>query len=556
MFNIRILLVFLASSLCCSLMAQISLLSNLNQSGGGANSSAPRAWVALDENRFVFGAAGPISTGIFPARAWVSDGTEEGTFRLSDIEVAREFIQLGNIVLFNGSGSEGRELWRTDGTEEGTVLVKDIHPDGWSEPSDFRRLGDQVIFAAETEELGRELWITDGTEEGTELLLDVFPGPNDGYDGEATVIDDSLLFFRGIDMADNTEPWRTNGTAAGSWKIAEVNPEEFGSGPAFFTKSGDWIYYSALAEGSGRELHRTSGQQGSDQIIGEGDGTTDSSNPFELTDLNGQLFFVADGIAPAGNELWTYNHQGEPIVISGETPIFPQELYALGDILIFSATSAGSGRELWTSDGTASGTQQLIDLYPGDFDGIFSGCDASCFAVVDGIFYFAGADGATSGSGGLELFQTDGTAQGTQIVADFVSGPNGSGPAYFFPFGDRLYFAATDGIVGNEPHYIGLPAPNSIGPIVQPEFNLYPPFPNPIDGAQTINFRISLHTANTIEVQLFDPLGRLVEQMAPAFYPVGEHQIRIQAQQELAAGSYQLVIKTASQAATFSILIQ
>ena len=55
--------------------------------------------------------------------------------------------------------------------------------------------------------------------------------------------------------------------------------------------------------------------------------------------------------------------------------------------------------------------------------------------------YFA----ATDGVHGVELWKTDGTADGTVIVRDIAPGVEGSSPARLTRLGDRLWFSAADG---------------------------------------------------------------------------------------------------------------
>ena len=55
------------------------------------------------------------------------------------------------IAYFEGmadDGSSDYELWRTDGTDEGTYPVKDINPSGSSYPQKFVELNGNVIFVA------------------------------------------------------------------------------------------------------------------------------------------------------------------------------------------------------------------------------------------------------------------------------------------------------------------------------------------------------------------------------------------------------------------------
>ncbi len=76
--------------------------------------------------------------------------------------------------------------------------------------------------------------------------------------------------------------------------------------------------------------------------------------------------------------------------------------------LFFEANDGTHGPELWTSDGTAAGTQLVKDIWPGT-----PGSFPFDFTVVGSRFYFAADDG----SHGRELWKSNGTLAGTLMVA-------------------------------------------------------------------------------------------------------------------------------------------
>ena len=108
---------------------------------------------------------------------------------------------------------------------------------------------------------------------------------------------------------------------------------------------------------------------------------------------------------------------------------------------LFSATNGSNGTELWITDGTAAGTQMLMDIYPG-----FAGSGTKSFQMVDGKIVFV-AGNAASGS---ELWTTDGTAAGTHLLKDINPGTAASSISNFVALGSKLIFAATDATNGRE----------------------------------------------------------------------------------------------------------
>jgi len=73
--------------------------------------------------------------------------------------------------------------------------------------------------------------------------------------------------------------------------------------------------------------------------------------------------------------------------------------------MLFSATDGTGGYELWRTDGTADGTRIVQDIFPGEEDGYRN----PEYVVHHGILYFTGE----SPEHGEELWRSDGTSEGT-----------------------------------------------------------------------------------------------------------------------------------------------
>ena len=94
------------------------------------------------------------------------------------------------------------------------------------------------------------------------------------------------------------------------------------------------------------------------------------------------------------------------------------------------------------TDGTYANTHIVIDLNPGGLNGTGVAPET---IVYNNRLYFEGTNGAS----GYELYSTDGTAAGTQLSANINNGGS-SYPSEFCIFKNNLYFRATDGIRGQE----------------------------------------------------------------------------------------------------------
>lgn len=112
---------------------------------------------------------------------------------------------------------------------------------------------------------------------------------------------------------------------------------------------------------------------------------------------------------------------------------------------VFAANDGVHGRELWTTDGTTSGTYMLRDIAPG-----LASSSPTVLARHDaGRFLFFAA---TNAQYGRELWRTDGTKAGTRLVADIRPGSASSSPAnaVYGSTNQRIFFAADDGTHGRE----------------------------------------------------------------------------------------------------------
>ena len=111
----------------------------------------------------------------------------------------------------------------------------------------------------------------------------------------------------------------------------------------------------------------------------------------------------------------------------------------LGEISFFTSWGSGVGVELWATNGTAEGTALIRDIDPGP-DGAFGfGAGPNAFAALgdQGVFV------AEDTEHGAELWVSDGSFGGTRLLVDLVEGPVGSAPRELTEFGDGVFFVAT-----------------------------------------------------------------------------------------------------------------
>jgi ELWxxDGT repeat protein len=118
---------------------------------------------------------------------------------------------------------------------------------------------------------------------------------------------------------------------------------------------------------------------------------------------------------------------------------------AIGDRIFWAAhgnsETSSPDSDLWTSDGTTSGTREFMDPNPG------GSARVSNLHAFAGGFVFTADDGTH----GVELWYSDGSVGGTAMVADLTVG--GDASTWFLDAGQgAVYLAASDGVHGREPY--------------------------------------------------------------------------------------------------------
>ena len=463
---------------------------------------------------------------------WVTDGTQAGTIQLS--ATIKHVENIGSTAILNGqyifagtTPETGTELYVTDGTPGGTVLVRDINPGAPnSAPSaDAALLNGFIYFTAETPTEGRELWRTNGTLAGTTLVKDIVTGPassNEKDDYHLSSVGGFLLFAAGT-PASGVELCRSDGTAAGTVLLADLNTGNAGadaSNPRNFQQLNNILLFSATSAGAGEEVWRSDGtaagtfqladiNPGADSATSAGIGGV---NPFSGLALfhrfNGRAYFIPNTGTSTGT-LWTTDGTAAntvPVkeIVGGADPSFIFLFLSANypNKFIFSVSDLHARSELWESDGTAAGTKLFktfaggeegsiptlmvpFDLVNGNVSGtlfqgnkfffmastqaegqelwISDGVDSTAahtFMVEDinpgpesgleALSYIYTSTGiyfpANNGVNGAELWKSDGTPAGTDMVADIFAGPNESDPQLnFYLVNNKILFEADNG---------------------------------------------------------------------------------------------------------------
>lgn len=362
------------------------------------------------------------------------------------------FITMNNVLYFVGySSGTDYELWRSDGTSAGTYLVKDINPGaGGSNIQYFYKVGNLLFFHANNGTNGSELWRSDGTAAGTFMLKDINPGTGSSYYGLEVITDinNNLIFIADLTGGFFTELWKSDGTAVGTVSVSNLPGFSINAHSLGFAGT-NFYFVAENKTNSINSLFRTDGTTAGTIML------KSNCDVYGFNSIGNNAYLCLDNNF-SEKELWISDGSVSGTVLlkdiypgSNSGLSNPTLFYKMNNKLFFSANDGASGSELWQTDGTASGTTLLMDINPGSANGINNPLTSNRYlegALYGTKLYFS----ANDASNGNELWVTDGTLAGTQLVKDIQTGANSSVPGSYFSATNYLYFIAYDGASGNE----------------------------------------------------------------------------------------------------------
>ncbi len=373
------------------------------------------------------------------------------------------------------------EVFVSDGTEAGTHLIQDQWTHGYFSENDwweFFYVGptnlhvipsqgnypDRLVYsgfwAHSGDVTGEEPYLTDGTT--TIRMANIVPeiteaGPYCCFDFLGSMPRDfihngNLIYFSATSNDNGRELYRYNLAAFGNnglFLIEDLKVGVEGSNPEHITPISDGKLYFTADTGSetGRELYFSEGSSSNTDIIVDiwpGDGN--SSNPNNLISHGENIFFTAND-GQNGVELWYSDStvSGTQMIknINPNGSSNPRTFVLFNDVLYFTADDGQHGRELWKSDGSESGTFMIKDIHPGENSSFWWTPEPAYgqhIIIHNELIHFV----AESPTHGTEIWYTDGTEQGTDILVDLIPGNESTDAWWLTSFGDKLYFTAID----------------------------------------------------------------------------------------------------------------
>ncbi|MEL6339846.1 MAG: hypothetical protein AAGJ56_05865 [Myxococcota bacterium] len=248
-----------------------------------------------------------------------------------------------NGVLFNaddGAPDGGLSLWISGGTEETTVmLATGVQVTGGRRAAGQVMFEDEQYFVGIDSDSDTELWKTDGTPAGTQRVADIDPeGSSEPY--ALRVVRNHLMFFATTE-GEGTEPWRSDGTEEGTTLLRDVHPGPESSVDRFelLTSTGDYAAFGADDGENGSEPWVSDGTPEGTRLLrdiaeGEDDSRAESFAVVEIDSDSGQsetrIYFLANAgrlYSTDGTGAGTVEIEGGSGMISPRYRVFDDELF-------------------------------------------------------------------------------------------------------------------------------------------------------------------------------------------------------------------------------------
>ncbi|MDX2212580.1 MAG: pre-peptidase C-terminal domain-containing protein [Oculatellaceae cyanobacterium bins.114] len=460
---------------------------------GGQASSQPRDITNVSGTVYFAANEPGIGAGLWRSTGGTAGGNLDQTVKIRNFSSLSNFVAAGNNLYFVADdGQSGTELWKYDGN---TAIQLTNNP-GSAFVTNLTAVGDFLYFTlSDVNALtDQRLWRSNGTAVGTAEVGD----PNTAI-AEAGVLPNNLvavgndLYYAATDSATvnnkGREVWKitgagtnTPGTAA---IVLDLEPGSSGSAPTRLTAIGTNLFFVAetIGDSVGTELRRldSNGTLTTFDVSAVNDPFGDSVNPiataplvWNIVEMGGNVYFAADGGDAKGEELWRVPVNGAAGSGTRVTDIRlntgssnPRNLTVLNNKLFFLADDGTNGVELYVYDGTT--TTLLTGGRPADAP------DIQELTTSGTNLYFTMGSGSGNSATGRELWVSDGTVVGTEIVFDIRPGgtvnpgtpgdptadppipptpqtftANTSNPTDLTDASGRLFFAADNGLNGVE----------------------------------------------------------------------------------------------------------
>jgi ELWxxDGT repeat protein len=491
----------------------VGMLKEINP---GPNGSYPRYGSTVG-NKMMFLA----DDGVHGFEMWKTDGTEDGTSLIKDVAGNTRGSSIANIYRYNdklyfhavnNENANVRYTWESDGTEVGTKKVNNVLNDylifapvkhyivslsnqsqflktdlntgtssvlanipssggGGVTPAYSASVGDDVYFYFSSpltdngDDTGIEIWKANPETNQLSQPKNIAPdrkssNVSNGIKGAA--LGNKLIFSADETEDDDREPWVTDGTGSGTFKLKDIVPGA-SSNPNYFTTLGKYVLFFTNTATGETKLWSTDGTSAGTVALKD----SDIGVPTIFGLLNGNAFF-SQGHSSDAPQLWTTDGT------SGGTSML-KTIGTSGDYINYFMNVAGkvyfvvSETQLWVTDGTADGTRNTrVSIENFWVDHYTSSGETLVFSTTEG-----------------KIWATLGDPTATEMIGE------GQVQSELFAIGDRVIFLKDDDTYGRELFKIDIPELEITVTGLEESVESFKIYPNP--------------TANTLFVKAGSP---------------------------------------------------
>lgn len=385
-------------------------------------------------------------------QVWQSDGTEAGT------QIVREDIGIWNTPSYQGKynslfiftfqpyGINTSRVWRSDGTHDGTFAVTDpmygngAGPSGSSDLTQYIEFNNELYFVN-----WYHIYKTDGTKENTQTVFEFDNSSHKKIDYADVIEINGKLYFLFFEVdGKRLFIWETDGTELGSRKIYDESGDRYFMTSNLAQSGGDLVFCGKNATG-GTSPIKFDLQSYTTTYLDEIEETTtppwifsNDSDFCLIRQVGEQGLFITSPTDSRKRKGWMTDF-AEGTITNIENLNDVSDIILLGDLFYFSKTGVDQGRELWKSDGTNENTVVCDNINKSKY-----GLRYTYWATTNSSLYFNGSD---NNIGFEPWVYKEGE---TRILKDIKPGEIGSYPEYFTNLNDRVFFTAMDDTHGNE----------------------------------------------------------------------------------------------------------
>jgi ELWxxDGT repeat protein len=284
-------------------------------------------------------------------------------------------------------------------------------------PVSIKIVNGKMMYIGNSAANGREAWVSDGTSGGTHMIRDLNGTSADGaYVGNAgdwNGANSQYMFYFGDDGTNGVELWRTDGTDAGTVMVKDIRKGAGGSNGYFIAGKntiGNSVIFLADDDGNGFDFWKTDGTSAGTVKLADMNIHVGAQYPYGLGNIGAYLIFAISDIN--GNKMWSTDGTAAGTQMLNASGMDDYSFFHFKNKLYYFAYHTGYA-ELWSTDGTIAGTSKQINLYPADM--YWTGLPGAVTVDSD-YFYFEAKPYTAGGHFTSELWRSDGTTAGTSKI--------------------------------------------------------------------------------------------------------------------------------------------